>query len=169
MGLNGVARHAFPLIEEGVLQNMFYSDKDTCDRFSMDVNNDFSVSSLVVNTGDGPSDFNEMVASCKKPTIYIPFIHYMNFTNPAKGECTGTSRFGTVLVEDGKVKNHLFNLRINDSYMRIFNNVEWLSKKMAHVNTSDTYGMRIASSIACPSFVKVNGVKITDSSAPKEN
>lgn len=166
VGTNGVARHAFPLIEEGVLQSMFYSDKDTCDRFSMEVNNDFSVSSLVVNTGEGPSDFNEMVKSCVRPTIYIPFIHYMNFTNAAKGEFTGTSRFGTFLLENSKIQSHLFNLRINDSFMRIFNNVEWLSQKMAHVNTSDTYGMRMASSIACPKFVKVNKVKITGTNAP---
>ncbi len=120
-----------------------------------------------MNTGDGPSDFSEMVKSCERPTIYIPFIHYMNFTNATKGEFTGTSRFGTFLIENGKIQNHLFNLRINDSYMRIFNNVEWLSNRIAHVNTSNTYGVRMASSIACPNFVKVNNVKITDSSAPK--
>lgn len=167
VGLNGVERHEFPLIEEGVLKNMFYTDKDSCDRFSMEVNNDYRVSSVVINAGDGPNTFREMVESCKKPTIYIPFIHYMNFTNPAKGEFTGTSRFGTFLIKDGKIQNHLYNLRINDSYMRIFNNVEWLSKSMAHVNTSNTYDMRMASSIACPRFVKVNAVKISGSSAPE--
>ena len=167
IGRNGMERDTFPLIEDGVLKNMFYTDKDTCDRFSIDVNNDIHVASIMVEAGDGPTDFHEMVKSCERPTIYIPFIHYMNFTNPAKGEFTGTSRFGTFLIEDGKITNHLFNLRINDSYMRIFNHVEWLSRSIGHVNTSNTYGMRMAHSVACPQYVKVNGVKISGSSAPK--
>lgn len=168
VGRNGVERKNFPLITDGVLNNFFYSDKDTCDRFSIEVNNDANVASLKVNTGKGPSDFQEMIKSCDKPTLFIPFIHYMNFTNAAKGEFTGTSRFGTFFVKGGEIQNHVYNLRINDSFHHIFNNVEWLSDKLAHINTSDTYGMRSASSIACPKFVKVNDVSITGSSAPKE-
>jgi len=166
IGRNGVERKNFPLITDGVIANMFYSDKDTCDRFSVEVNNDQSVAAIKLQAGDGPEDFDSMVKSCRKKTLFIPFIHYMNFTNPAKGEFTGTSRFGTFLIEGGEIKSHLYNLRINDSYHNIFNQIEWLSKKIAHVNTSDTYGMRSASSIACPQFVKVNNVKITGSSAP---
>ncbi|TEW43196.1 hypothetical protein E2R67_16095 [Psychromonas sp. RZ5] len=87
----------------------------------------------------------------------------MNFTNAAKGEFTGTSRFGTFLIEQGEIKAHLYNQRINDSYHNTFNQIEWLSSTLTHINTSDTYGMRNAASIACPQFVKVNNVKITGS------
>lgn len=167
VGRNGVERKEFPLITNGVLQNMFYSEKETCDRFSVDVNNDCNVAGMKLLTGEGPTDFDEMVRSCEKPTLFIPFIHYMNFTNAAKGEFTGTSRFGTLLMENGEIKSHLYNLRINDSYHNLFSQIEWLSKKLTHVNTSTTYEMRSASSIACPLFVKVNDVKITGSNAPE--
>ena len=163
VGLNGVKRPTFPLIKNGILTNMFYSDKEDCDRFKVDINNDISVSAIKVDTGTGPANFDKMVKSCIKPTLFIPFIHYMNFTNAAKGEFTGTSRFGTFLIEQGVIKAHLYNQRINDSYHNTFNNIEWLSSTLTHVNTSDTYGMRNASSIACPLFVKVNKVKITGS------
>ncbi|MCE2572741.1 metallopeptidase TldD-related protein [Motilimonas eburnea] len=166
VGINGIARGHFPLITQGTLQNVYYSDKDDCDRFACHRNNDMNVASLKVHTGTGPADFDAMVKSCSKPTLYISFIHYMNITHAAKGEFTGTSRFGTLLIEDGQVKAHLYNQRINDSYHRIFNQIEWLSSQLSHVNMSNTYGMRNASSISCPQFVKVNKVNITGSSAP---
>ena len=164
VGLNGVLRPRFPLITQGVLNNLYYSNKDDCDRFSIDVNNDKTVASMKVETGNGPADFDAMVKSCIKPTLFISYIHYLNFTNPAKGEFTGSSRFGTFLIDQGKVRAHLYNLRINDSFHNTFNNIEWLSHTLTHVDCSNTYDMRNAQSVACPLFVKVNKVKITGSS-----
>lgn len=169
IGLNGVARSYFPLIENGVLQNLFYSDKDTCDRFNLDVNNDMSVSQIKVQGGDGPSDLATIIKSCKGPTLYIGYIHYMNITNAAKGEFTGSSRFGTLLIEDGEVKGHLYNLRLNDTYYNIFNNIKWLSKELTHINTSNTYGHRMSSSIMCPKFALVQNVQITGTTKSSEN
>jgi predicted Zn-dependent protease len=162
-GINGIKRPIFPLISNGVLDNMYYSVKEDCDRFNVTVNNDVSVAGFRVKTGNGPASFDEMVKNCIKPTLFISYIHYMNFTNAAKGEFTGTSRFGTFLIEKGEIKYHLYNQRINDSYHNIFNNIEWLSSSLTHINTSDSYGMRNASSIACPLFVKINNVNITGS------
>ena len=163
VGRNGVQRPNFSLIRKGVLDNMYYSVKEDCDRFNVNINNDSNVAGMKVKTGTGPATFDEMVKSCIKPTLFIPYIHYMNFTNPAKGEFTGTSRFGTFLIEHGEISAHLYNQRINDSYHNTFNNIEWLSSTLTHVNCSNTYGMRNASSVACPLFVKVNKVKITGS------
>tara|TARA_R110001583_G_scaffold22377_5_gene83977 strand:+ start:10774 stop:12186 length:1413 start_codon:yes stop_codon:yes gene_type:complete len=163
VGLNGINRSVFPLITEGVLENMYYSVKEDCDRFGVELNNDISVAGLKVKTGNGPGSFDDMVKSCIKPTLFISYIHYMNFTNAAKGEFTGTSRFGTFLIEQGKITSHLTNQRINDSYHNIFNNIEWLSSSLTHINTSDSYDMRNAASIACPLFVKINKVNITGS------
>ena len=163
VGLNGIKRPSFPLISDGVLDNFYYSNKDDCDRFNIDVNNDIGVAGMKVNTGTGPANFDEMVKSCIKPTLFISYIHYMNFTNAAKGEFTGSSRFGTFLIEQGEITAHLYNQRINDSFHNTFNQIEWLSSSLAHINTSNTYEMRNAASLACPLFVKVNKVKITGS------
>lgn len=162
-GMNGKRRDHFPLVENGVLKNLYYSDKKVCDRFSKKVNNDINVASLKVERGGGPSDFDAMVQAATKKTVYIPYVHYMNATNPSKGEVTGTSRFGTFLLENGQVTNHLYNLRINDSLHNLFNNIEWLSDELTDVNLSNTYGLRNPLSLTCPKFVKINGVYISGS------
>ena len=163
-GTNGIARKSVDLIKNGVLKQLIYSNKMDCDRFNQKVNNDDSTLNPVMETGEGPADFKEMVESCKTPTIFIPYLHYMNSPNRAKGEVTATSRFGTFLIEDGKIKNHLYKLRINEDLFKIFSNIEWLSRQSAFANTSDTYGLRMASAVQLPIYTKVKGVNITGSS-----
>lgn len=160
-GFNGVARDKFPIIDHGVLKNLYYGDKLTCDRFDKEMNNDMGASNPKLFAGEGPNNLDEIIKSCDRPTLFIPFIHYMNVTNAAKGEITGTSRFGTWLIENGKIKSHLYKVRINDSLHRIFNNIDWLSSEYIQVNTSSTYGLRNAGSLCCPKFIKIKGLKIT--------
>lgn len=163
-GLNGIARNKTTPIETGVIKELYHSDKETCDKFDVELNNCNRVTSYKVAAGNGPTNFEDLALMAETKTLYIPFIHYMNFTNPAKGEFTGTSRFGTFLLEDGKLKSHIHNLRINDSFHNIFNQIEWLSSKLEHVNLSNTYGLRLANSLTCPRYVKVTGVNISGSS-----
>ena len=167
IGLNGIERKRFPLIENGKLQNFFFSDKKVSDLVGKEVNNDFGVSSLTVSPGNGPSSFNEIKDHLEGPTLYINTLHYMNFTNLSKGEFTATSRFGTYFMAPGKEVKHLYNVRINDSFHRIFNAVKWLSQSTSHINLSNTYGMRMAKALHCPQYVLVNQVPITATSAPK--
>lgn len=168
-GLNGVIRSKTTPIETGVIKELYHSDKETCDKFDVEVNNCNRVASYKVAAGDGPSSFEELAQKTTTETLYIPFIHYMNFTNPAKGEFTGTSRFGTFLLKNGKLQNHIYNLRINDSFHNIFNQIEWLSAKLEHVNLSNTYGLRLANSLTCPRYVKVTGVNISGSSGTSKS
>ena len=163
-GTNGICRKNTELITNGILKQLIYSDKMDCDRFNQKVNNDEAVINLIMETGEGPADFKEMVESCKTPTIFIPYLHYMNSPNRAKGEVTATSRFGTFLIEDGKIKNHLYKLRINEDLFKVFSNIEWLSRQTAFANTSDTYGLRMASAIQLPIYTKIKGINITGSS-----
>lgn len=168
-GINGIKRPDFSPIENGVLNGFYHSNKDTCDKFGVEMNNCSQVSGMKLATGDGPGSFEEAIKSTDSKTLYIPYIHYMNFTNAAKGEFTGTSRFGTFLFENGELKNHIYNLRINDSFHDIFNNIDWLSSKLEHVNLSNTYGLRLAGALACPRYVRVKGVKISGSSGTSKS
>lgn len=169
IGKNGISKPAFTLVENGYLKNRFYTHKETCDRFLKKQNNDSSVAHLLVSPGNAASDLNELIELEKGPTLYINYIHYLNFTQLNKGEFTGTSRFGTYLIENGKIINQIHNLRINDNFFNIFNNIEWLSKDLEPIDASHSYEMRLASSISVPKFVKVKGVNITGTSSPKEN
>lgn len=168
-GMNGIEKPSFTPFDSGILSGFYHTNKDTCDKFDVDINNCAQVASYKLHPGDGAASFEDMIKSSKTPTLYIPFIHYMNFTNPAKGEFTGTSRFGTFLMEDGELKNHIYNLRINDSFHHIFNNIDWLSSKIEHVNLSNTYGLRLAGALACPRYVKVKGVKVSGSSGTSKS
>lgn len=161
----GLIRENFPLIERGVLKNLYFSDKDSCDMFDREVNNHFGSANFKVHPGNGPSDFDELVKSIKEPVLYIGHLHYLNFTNPTKGEFTGTSRFGTFLIENGEVKSHLYNLRLNDDFFNLFNNIEWLSKELGHCSVSSSYGLRWPFAVTAPKFVQINGVNITATSS----
>lgn len=161
VGLNGILRPSQTIINKGILENLIYSSKDICDRFGIVVDNDFSTASFDLFPGNGPDQWEKLIASTKEPTLYINTLHYMNFTNVAKGEFTATSRFGTYLIENGKIQDHLYNIRVNDSFHRLFNNVRWLSSQVTSVNLSSTYGMRLASSVSVPEWIEVIDVPIT--------
>lgn len=166
-GLNGMPRPKFPLITEGKLEQFFYSDRAHAKRYDRKVNNDQWTGSPVMVCGDGPGSFDEMVKSIKEPTIYVSYIHYMNLTNSTLGEFTGVSRFGTFLIADGEVKAHLYNLRLNDSLKRLFNNVDWVGSSARAVDFSTTYDRRSPDGVSCPEYVKFRDVKITATSKPK--
>lgn len=168
IGLNGVLRKPSIIVDKGVLKELYYSSKEICDRYDVQVNNDMSVASFELETGKGPKDWNELLTSLKKPTIYINTLHYMNFTNVAKGEFTATSRFGTYLIDANKILHHLYNIRVNDSFLRLFNSVKWLSQTLTHINLASTYGMRLSSSITIPQWILVEDVPITACFAPEK-
>ncbi|MGA1824740.1 MAG: metallopeptidase TldD-related protein [bacterium] len=160
-GINGVERKREKLFEKGILRYLYYSDKLSSDRFGKKVNNDISAANLKVMAGDGPGSFDEMVESCDTQTLYIPYLHYMNSPNKAAGEITATTRFGTFLIEKGRVSKHFVNFRLHDTLFTLFSNIEWLSTTLSIVNLSDTYDLRLASSLTSPLFMKAKGVSFS--------
>ncbi len=164
-GINGMPRVHFEMLNHGYQKHFYFSNRKLASRFGRKINGDQSCSSLFLKPGDGPADFGELVVTTDKPVIYVSHLHYMNLTNSTTGEFTASSRFGTFLLENGEVKSHLYNLRVNDSLKRIFNNVEWLSSALKQVDLSDTYFLRNPTGVTCPALAKVTGVKITATSA----
>ena len=55
---------------------------------------------------------------------------------------TGMTRDGTFLVEGGKIKHPVKNLRFTHSMLDAFSNVEMISKK-AKLQTSDWFGASV--------------------------
>ena len=53
----GLTRKSFPLITNGVLENVYYSNKSVCDKFDKKINNDFDCANFKVAGGDGPVFF----------------------------------------------------------------------------------------------------------------
>ncbi|MGA1868855.1 MAG: metallopeptidase TldD-related protein [bacterium] len=161
-GINGVERKGIRIFDKGRICYLYYSDKLSADRFGHAVNNDISTANLKLLGGEGPASFNEMVSHCAAQTIYIPYLHYMHSPNRAAGEITATTRFGTFLLEDGKVKKHFINFRLHDTLFNIFSNIEWLSSTLSAVNLADTYDLRFAKSLTAPLYMRVKGVSLSN-------
>jgi predicted Zn-dependent protease len=75
----------------------------------------------------GNSSLEEMISSTQKG-ILITHFWYINYMNPMKTMVTGTTRDGTFLIEDGKIKSPVKNMRIGQSILEAFSSVEMMSK-----------------------------------------
>ncbi|MBE0431087.1 MAG: TldD/PmbA family protein [Dehalococcoidia bacterium] len=87
----------------------------------------------------GDSSLEEMIGSCRRGLLVTNF-HYVNgFLDPKKALMTGMTRYGTFLVEDGKIKHAVKNLRWTESMLRAFSNVQAISREREVI--SDEGGM----------------------------
>ncbi len=80
---------------------------------------------LFVESGDKSRE--QMIASVKKGILVTRF-HYINgFIDTPRAVLTGMTRDGTFLIEDGKIKHGVKNLRFTDSMLRAFSGVKGIS------------------------------------------
>ncbi len=77
----------------------------------------------------GDSSLEEMISSCRRGLLVTNF-HYVNgFLAPKNALMTGMTRYGTFLVEDGKIRHAVKNLRWTESMLRAFSNVQAISRE----------------------------------------
>ncbi|MBU1107876.1 MAG: hypothetical protein KKB51_14480 [Candidatus Riflebacteria bacterium] len=160
--LAGKTRALFPLVKDGVMQNMMY-DIHTAAKYGRELTGHTGGStSIVMQPGSALPDLLAAVKDMGR-VIYIPALHYLNMSNPSQGVFTGSSRFNAVLIEDGKVVGPIFSSRITDSFQNVFGNVRLISSEAESVNLSNTYGRRMPEASSMPGYVVAEKVKITDS------
>ncbi|MGD8718062.1 MAG: TldD/PmbA family protein [Candidatus Zixiibacteriota bacterium] len=96
---------------------------------------------LNIDLAPGDSSVDEMIASMERG-LYVTRFHYVNgFVEPMQAVFTGMTRDGTFLVEDGKIKRGLKNLRWTESMLRAFSNVKMMARERRLVNVGD--GIRV--------------------------
>jgi predicted Zn-dependent protease len=129
----GVVKKKVPLIEngvsKGVVYNSYYANKAGVEStgHALPPNNTFGPYPKNMVMSPGNSSLDEMVASTEKG-ILITHFWYINYMNPMKTMVTGTTRDGTFLIENGKIKSAVKNMRIGQSILEAFSNVEMMSK-----------------------------------------
>jgi predicted Zn-dependent protease len=129
----GVVKKKVPLIEngiaKGVVYNSYYAKKAGVEStgHALPSNNTFGPYPKNMVMSPGNSNLDEMVASTEKG-ILITHFWYINYMNPMKTMVTGTTRDGTFLIENGKIKSAVKNMRIGQSILEAFSNVEMMSK-----------------------------------------
>jgi len=130
----GVPKKRVPLIEngiaKGIVYNSYYANKAGVEStgHALPPNNTFGPypKNMVMSPGD--SSLEDMIAKTEKG-ILITHFWYINYMNPMKTQVTGTTRDGTFLIEDGKIKSAVSNMRIGQSILEAFSNVEMMSKE----------------------------------------
>lgn len=129
----GVVKKKVPLIEngvaKGVVYNSYYANKAGVEStgHALPPNNTFGPYPKNMVMAPGNSSLEEMITSTEKG-ILITHFWYINYMNPMKTMVTGTTRDGTFLIENGKIKSAVKNMRIGQSILEAFSNVEMMSK-----------------------------------------
>jgi len=130
----GVAKDRVSLIEngiaKGVVYNSYYANKAGVKStgHALPPNNTFGPYPKNMVMSSGNSSLEDMLAKTEKG-ILITHFWYINYMNPMKTQVTGTTRDGTFLIEDGKIKSAVKNMRIGQSILEAFSNVEMMSKE----------------------------------------
>lgn len=130
----GSIKKRVPLIEngiaKGVVYNSYYANKAGVEStgHALPPNNTFGPYPKNMVMSDGDSSLEDMITSTEKG-ILITHFWYINYMNPMKTQVTGTTRDGTFLIEDGKIKSAVKNMRIGQSILEAFSNVEMMSKE----------------------------------------
>jgi PmbA protein len=128
----GVPRKRVPLIEKGIAKggvyNSYYARLAGVEStgHALPPNNSFGPypKHMVMTAGTTP--LAEMIKSTTKG-IYITHFWYVNYLNPMKTMVTGTTRDGTFLIENGIVTKPIKNMRISQSILEAFSNVDMIS------------------------------------------
>jgi predicted Zn-dependent protease len=129
----GVPKKRVTLIEKGVARgvvyNSYYANKfgTQSTGHALKPNTPFGPYPKNMVMASGDSNLEEMISSTEYG-IFITRLWYINYLNPMKTMVTGTTRDGTFLIEEGKVTKAVKNMRIGQSILEAFSNVELMTK-----------------------------------------
>jgi PmbA protein len=130
----GVPRKRVSLIDKGIAKggvyNTYYAHLAGVEStgHALPPNNSFGPYPKHMVMDAGTTTLAEMVKSTAKG-IYITHFWYVNYLNPTKTMVTGTTRDGTFLIENGLVTKPIKNMRISQSILEAFSNVESISSE----------------------------------------
>jgi len=131
----GVSRRKVMLIENGVARGVVY-DTYTAGREPGKTSTGHAIPPMMhygplplnmfVKTGN--STIEEMVKGTKRGLLVTRF-HYTNPVHPVLTILTGMTRDGTFLIENGKIKGPIKNMRYTNSVLDAFSEIEAISKE----------------------------------------
>ncbi len=131
----GLPKQKVTLIENGIAKNVVYDSytahkegkKSTGHALPPPNIHGPLPSNLFLKAGN--SFLQEMISSTERGILITRF-HYLNVEDPVKTILTGMTRDGTFLIEKGKIKRGIKNLRFTQSILEALSNVEMISKDL---------------------------------------
>jgi predicted Zn-dependent protease len=109
----------------------------------------------------GDATREKLIASVKRGVLITRF-HYTNTPDPKRAAMTGTTRDGTLLIEDGRIAGALANVRYNMSALDLFESIELMGPQRLVRDWWSSNGMGSIVCL-CPA-IKVARATITGSS-----
>jgi predicted Zn-dependent protease len=140
----GMRRLRVPLVENGVVKRVVYA-RATAERMKRSEHKD--TAGPIEPTGHGfplpnemgemplnivfaapqdPQTLSEMIASTERGVL-VTRLWYIREVDPYEKMLTGMTRDGTLLIENGQVRQGVRNLRFNESLIHMLSNVEAMS------------------------------------------
>jgi len=153
----GAKRQKLNIIENGVAKELAY-DLESARKAGVETTGhsvgDPSVGGFPLHLvmANGEAELGEMIAGTEKGLLITRF-HYINVINPRKAILTGLTRDGTFLIENGRVKAPVKNLRFTQNIIDSLNQVEAISSSREKVG--GFYGYMYLPAL------KVNGFNFT--------
>ncbi len=153
----GAKRQKLNIIENGVAKELAY-DLESARKAGVETTGhsvgDPSVGGFPLHLvmANGGAELEEMIAGTEKGLLITRF-HYINVINPRKAILTGLTRDGTFLIENGRVKAPVKNLRFTQNIVESLNQVEAISSSREKVG--GFYGYMYLPAL------KVNGFNFT--------
>jgi len=128
----GLPRQTTPLVENGMAMGAVYdsyyaalkSTQSTGNALPPD--NKFGPYPKTMVMNPGQKLLAEIIASSDN-AIFINHFWYLNYVNPMKTMVTATTRDGTFMIENGQVGAPVKDIRIMQSMLESFNNIETVS------------------------------------------
>jgi PmbA protein len=137
----GVPKQKVTIIEKGVAKGVVYDsitahkDKVKSTGHALTPDNTEGALALNVFVKAGDSSVDKMIGSVERGLLVTRF-HYINgLLDTTNAVLTGMTRDGTFLIEKGKIKHGVKNLRFTESMLKAFSNAEQISKERKIVNS----------------------------------
>jgi predicted Zn-dependent protease len=144
-GGDGLPAEKVTWVEKGVVKNLAY------DRYWAEQANHQPVPMGNFIMEGGTATLEELIKSTKRGLLVTHF-WYIRTVNPQTVQLTGLTRDGLFLIEDGRIKMPVMNLRFNDSPAQLLSQVEALSQAVRTGSGLERGGGSIAPAIKASRF-----------------
>lgn len=130
----GTAVRKTPVVEKGKVKNYLHN-YSTAKKYKTDTTGNAGIvapSPWQVSVEPGTEDVDDMIASTKRG-LYIVNTWYTRFQDYREGIFSTIPRDGIFLIENGEIKESWKGIRISDSLLNIYKNIEGMSKETKKV------------------------------------
>ena len=136
----GFPRKKLSLIERGVAKTVAFDRKTALEAktkntgHSLPLPNTYGPFPLNTIVSPGETNIEDMIKQTSKGILITQF-HYINLLKPLNLEITGMTRNGTYLIENGKIKKPVKNMRFTESIIKALNNIVCVGDKPVPINS----------------------------------